>query len=55
MKSVDMTVVIKLLELCLIYGVPAIYNILKSWNKEKITSEDIDQLELLVKSPKEYF
>jgi len=55
MNSMNAAVALKLMELCLVYGVPAIHTVIKNWNKEEITLEDVEAIGSLVKKPEEYF
>jgi len=42
-------------ELILKHGIPAALNIIKAWDVENPTSEDIQALKLKVKDPESYF
>ena len=53
--SIETTTVIKILELAATYGIPAIIEIINSYNKIELTLEDIEQLKNRVKKPEEYF
>lgn len=53
--TINVAVVIKLLEMSLIYGVPAVQAVIRDWNKEHITEEDLKEIALRVKRPEEYF
>jgi len=55
MNKMNAAVALKLLELCLIYGVPAVQTVLNNWNKDEITLEDVEAIGSLVKKPEEYF
>ena len=52
----DIATAVKLLALAAEVGIPAVQNVIKTFEKDTvITSEDVDKLAELVKKPEEYF
>lgn len=54
MNSATTTLVVEILQLAARYGIPAVLAIVQTWEKESITSEDVDKLKTLIKYPDEY-
>lgn len=53
-NSIDIKLVLQILELVSIYGLPAVQAIIETWKKDSVTVEDVEQLEALLKHPDEY-
>lgn len=45
---------IQVLTLALTYGIPAVLNIVKTWDKDSVTAEDIEALKANLKHPEDY-
>ena len=45
---------IQVLTLALTYGIPAVINIVKTWDKDSVTAEDIEALKANLKRPEDY-
>lgn len=54
MDPVTASIVLRLVGLGMEYGIPAVMGIVQSWDKEKITDQDLDELESKLKHPGEY-
>jgi len=52
--SADKTIVETALELAMKFGIPAVLEVIKGWNKTVITQADIDALATQIKKPEEY-
>lgn len=48
-------VLVTALELAAKYGVPAVLDIVRTWSKDTVTLEDVQQLESLVQPANDYF
>ena len=53
--KVPMEVVLRVLDIAAEFGIPALQQILKTWNKSAITMQDLDELKEKVKKPDDYF
>lgn len=47
-------VILDILALAMAYGIPAVRDIVKTWEKDEVTPEDIKALETLIKRPDDY-
>lgn len=52
--TTDKTMVEEILEIAMQYGIPAILEAIKGWNKTEITQADIDSLPAMIKRPEDY-
>ena len=53
-NSIDIKLVLQILELVSVYGLPAVQAIIETWKKDSGTIEDVEQLKALLKHPDEY-
>lgn len=53
-NSIDIKLVLQILELVSVYGLPAVQAIIETWKKDSVTIEDVEQLKSLLKHPDEY-
>lgn len=53
-NSIDIKLVLQILELVAMYGLPAVKSIIDTWQKDSVTIEDVEQLKALLKHPDEY-
>lgn len=53
-NSIDIKLVLQILELVSVYGLPAVQAIIETWKKDSVTVEDVEQLKTLLKHPDEY-
>lgn len=54
-NSIDIKLVLQILELVSVYGLPAVQAIIETWKKDdSVTIEDVEQLKALLKHPDEY-
>lgn len=53
-NSIDIKLVLQILELVSVYGLPAVQAIIETWKKDSVTIEDVKQLKALLKHPDEY-
>lgn len=53
-NSIDIKLVLQILELVAMYGLPAVQSIISTWQKDSVTVEDVEQLKALLKHPDEY-
>ncbi len=53
-NSIDIKLVLQILEMVSVYGLPAVQAIIETWKKDSVTVEDVEQLKALLKHPDEY-
>lgn len=52
--SVDIKIVMEILECVSFYGVKAVREIIETWKKQTVTQEDVERLRHRLKRPDEY-
>ena len=55
MKTTELEFINSILQLLINYGLPAALNIIKTWDKDNPTLEDIEALRDMVPPPDHYF
>lgn len=50
----DTRLLIQVLTLALTYGIPAVLDLVRTWDKDSVTAEDIEALKKNLKRPEEY-
>lgn len=53
-NSIDIKLVLQILELISVYGLPAVQSIVSTWQKDSVTQEDVERLRSRLKRPDEY-
>lgn len=53
-NSIDIKLVLQILELVSVYGLPAVQSIVSTWQKNSVTIEDVERLRRRLKRPDEY-
>lgn len=53
-NSIDIKLVLQILELISVYGLPAVKSIIDTWQKDSVTQEDVERLRSRLKRPDEY-
>ena len=48
------SVILDILALVAVYGIPAVRDVVKAWEKDEVMPDDIAELEALVKRPDAY-
>lgn len=53
-NSIDIKLVLQILELVSVYGLQAVKSIIDTWQKDSVTQEDVERLRSRLKRPDEY-